>query len=257
MKNKFVILGSGSSLGVPRIDGDFGKCDPKNKKNFRTRCCAYFKFNNLNFLIDTSPDLRFQLLQNKIFDVNYVFYTHAHADQCHGINDLRAFSIKYKKKLNVYADNETRKLLLSTFNYCFEDKSGYPAILKMNRLKTKHKFFTNNKKIIIQPIMTQHGPIKSASYLINDSIFYGSDVSKIYEKDLKKLTNLKYFIIDCLRYDSHPSHYNLDDVINLVNRIKPKKTILTNLHSSLDYNELKKKVSKNVIPAYDGLSFLF
>ena len=76
MKNKFVILGSGSSLGVPRIDGDFGKCDPKNKKNFRTRCCAYFKFNNLNFLIDTSPDLRFQLLQNKIFDVNYVFYTH-------------------------------------------------------------------------------------------------------------------------------------------------------------------------------------
>ena len=102
--------------------------------------------------------------------------------------------------------------------------------------------------------MTQHGNIKTASYLINKNIFYGSDVNKIFKKDLKKLYKLNYFIIDCLRYEYHPSHYNLDNVLEIVNKIKPKKTILTNLHSSLDYERLKVKLPKNVIPAFDGLS---
>lgn len=256
MKNKFIILGSGSSLGVPRIDGNFGNCDPKNPKNIRTRCCAFFKFNNLNFLIDTSPDLRFQLISNNIKDVNYVFYTHAHADQCHGINDLRAFYLKYKKKLNIYSDKMTKKYLLSNFSYCFVDKPGYPAILKMNNLKNNFQFISNKKKLIIKPIITQHGSIKSVSYLINNKIFYGSDVNKIYDKDLNSLKNLNYFIIDCLRYEYHPSHFNLEDVLNITKIIKPKKTILTNLHSSLDYKSLIKKLPKNIRPAYDGMSIL-
>ena len=254
MKNKFTILGSGSSLGVPRIDGNFGKCDPKNPKNKRSRCCAHFNFNNINILIDASPDLRSQLIMNKIKDVNLVFFTHAHADQCHGINELRAFFIKYNKRLNVYADKETKKLLLKTFTYCFKSKPGYPAILKMNDLKQKFIFKSNNKKLTIDTIMTQHGNIKTASYLINNNIFYGSDVNKIFEKDLKKLYQLKYFIIDCLRYEHHPSHYNLNDVLEIVKKIKPKKTILTNLHSSLDYEKLKNKLPKNIVPAFDGLS---
>ena len=104
--------------------------------------------------------------------------------------------------------------------------------------------------------MTQHGNIKTASYLINNCIFYGSDVNKIYKNDLIKLYKIKYFIIDCLRYEYHPSHYNLDDVLKIVKIIKPKKTILTNLHSSLDYEKLKKKLPKNIIPAFDGLSIL-
>ena len=145
MKNQIIILGSGSSLGVPRLDGNYGKCDPNNPKNNRTRCCAYIKFNKINILIDTSPDLRTQLILNKIKDVNHVFFTHAHADQCHGINDLRAFYIKYKKKLNVYADNTTKKHLLNTFSYCFKDKPGYPAMLKMNTLKKKYLFNSNKK----------------------------------------------------------------------------------------------------------------
>ena len=132
MKNKFTILGSGSSLGVPRIDGNFGKCDPNNPKNERSRCCAHFNFYNLNILIDASPDIRSQLITNKIKDVNLVFFSHAHADQCHGINDLRAFFIKYKKRLNVYADKVTKKQLLKTFTYCFKSKPGYPAMLNMN-----------------------------------------------------------------------------------------------------------------------------
>ena len=157
MKNRFIILGSGSSLGVPRIDGDFGKCDPKNKKNYRTRCCAYIKFNNLNFLIDASPDIRSQLISNKIKDINYVFFTHAHADQCHGINDLRTFFIKYRQKLNVYADIETKKNLLSNFGYCFKDKPGYPAMLKMNILKKKYIYSAGKKNLTIEPIITEHG----------------------------------------------------------------------------------------------------
>ena len=138
MTNKFTILGSGSSLGVPRIDGNFGKCNPKDHKNYRTRCCAHLKFNEISILIDTSPDLRSQLLRNKIKDVNCVLYTHAHADQTHGINDLRAFYIKYRKRLNVYADRLTKQHLMSSFGYCFKSKPGYPAILKMNLLKKKY-----------------------------------------------------------------------------------------------------------------------
>ena len=105
--------------------------------------------------------------------------------------------------------------------------------------------------------MTQHGYIETASYLINNKIFYGSDVSKIYNKDLNKLYNLDFFIIDCLRYEYHPSHYNLHDVLKLIKIIKPKKTILTNLHSSVDYSKLKLKLPRNVIPAYDGMKILF
>ena len=257
MTNKITILGSGSSLGVPRIDGNFGKCNSKDKRNYRTRCCAHLKFNEINILIDTSPDLRFQLLRNKIKHVNKVLYTHAHADQTHGINDLRAFYIKYRKRLNVYADKSTSKHLMSTFGYCFKNKLGYPAILKMNNLKKKNIFKSKKNKLLIEPIMTQHGYIQTASYLINKKIFYGSDVSKIYDKDLKKLKILDFFIIDCLRYEYHPSHYNLDDVLSVIKIIKPKKTILTNLHSSVDYNKIKKKLPKNVIPAYDGMEILF
>ena len=255
--NKFTILGCGSSLGVPRIDGNFGKCDPNNKKNHRTRCCAHIKFSNYSFLIDTSPDLRSQLLRNKIKDIHYVFYTHAHADQTHGINDLRVFYLKTNKKLPVYADRSTKKQLLSTFNYCFKSKTGYPAILKMNNLKKKYSFQNKNEKILIEVIMTDHGPIKTASYLINKKIFYGSDVSNIDKKDFNKLKKLNYFVIDCLREESHISHFNLEKVLELVKILKPKKTILTNLMSSMDYSTLKRKLPKNITPAYDGLSFLF
>ncbi len=215
------------------------------------------RFNDINILIDTSPDLRSQLLRNKIRDVNGVLYTHAHADQTHGINDLRAFYIKYRKRLNVYADKSTKKHLMSSFGYCFENKPGYPAILKMNNLKKKHIFKSKKNNLIIEPIMTQHGHIQAASYLINKKLFYGSDVSKIYNTDIKKLSKLDFFIIDCLRYEYHPSHYNLENVLNVIDIIKPKKSILTNLHSSVDYSILKKKLPINVVPAYDGMKILF
>ena len=137
MAVKFIILGSGSSMGVPRADGYSGNCNLNNKKNFRTRCSALIKFDDKNFLIDTSPDLRFQLLKNKIKSIDKVFYTHLHADQTHGINDLRPFFLTQKKQISVFADNKTSRYLNSTFNYCFKSSYGYPSTLELNNLKNK------------------------------------------------------------------------------------------------------------------------
>ena len=147
MSLKFIILGSGSSMGVPRADGYSGDCDLKNKKNFRTRCSALIKFNDQNILIDTSPDLRSQLLKNKIRTISKVFYTHLHADQTHGINDLRPFFLINKKQIPVYADSNTKKYLLSTFNYCFKSSYGYPSTLNINNLKKEHQFTNKKKKL--------------------------------------------------------------------------------------------------------------
>jgi phosphoribosyl 1,2-cyclic phosphate phosphodiesterase len=257
MSIKFTILGSGSSVGVPRIDGFFGNCDPKEIKNYRTRCAAAITIKNKNILIDTSPDLRSQLIKNKIKNVESVFYTHMHADQTHGINDLRTFFLKSKKKIPIYADNLTSNYLNRSFNYCFEKNyDGYPASLKLNKLKKIHKFIFDRQKILIKPIKIKHGSIDCMSYIINDKCAYASDISKIYDKDLKHFYNLDYFVVDCLRYQNHPSHFNLKGVLNLIKIIKPKKTFLTNLNNEMDYKKLTQILPKNVKPAYDGLSFL-
>ena len=145
---KFIILGCGSSMGVPRADGFFGNCDPKNKKNYRTRCSALLKTSDENILIDTSPDLRQQLLRHKISKIDKVFYSHIHSDQTHGINDLRIFYIKNRKPINVYADLDTSNYLKKSFSYCFNSYSKeYPATLKLNRLKNNHSILNRNNKI--------------------------------------------------------------------------------------------------------------
>ncbi len=252
---KFIILGCGSSMGVPRPDGYFGNCDPKNKKNYRTRCSALIKTNTENILIDTSPDLRFQLLNQKIKTINKVFYSHTHADQTHGINDLRAFFIKNRKPIDVYADAVTVDYLKKTFSYCFNSKNkDYPATLKLNNLNKQLFIKDFNKKIKIKPIQVLHGKVNSICYVINNKIAYISDVSKIFKKDYRHFKNLKYLIIDCLWFRHHPSHFNFDTALEMIKLFKPKKAILTNLHTDLDYNVLKKKLPNNIIPAYDGLS---
>ena len=256
MSVRFTILGCGSSLGIPRLDGYFGKCNPKVKENYRSRCSALISFNNVNILIDTSPDVKSQLLKNKVKNIDRVFYTHMHGDQTHGINELRVFYLKNKKKLEIFADKTTSKYLLNSFNYCFNNNYGYPAIFNLNKLKNKHIFNNNNKKLILESIKVKHGKINSIMYKINKTCAYVSDVSKIYSKDLKKLKKLKYLIVDCLRYNPHPSHFNLKNVFELVDVIKPKKTILTNMNNEIDYREVKKLLPKSIIPAYDGMSFL-
>tara|TARA_Y100001970_G_C14165767_1_gene821196 strand:+ start:571 stop:1341 length:771 start_codon:yes stop_codon:yes gene_type:complete len=251
---KFIVLGCGSSMGVPRPDGFFGKCDPKNKKNYRTRCSAILKSDNLNFLFDTSPDLRSQLLNNKIDKIDSIFYSHMHADQTHGINDMRAFFINKKKPINVYADRTTSIHLKKTFNYCFVQKNSlYPPTLKLNKLKKNFVFYDNKNKIFIKPIKVKHGDIFSICYVINKKLAYISDVSSINKKDYKYFKNLDWIILDCLWYKYNPSHLNFDQSLTLLKLFSPKKAILTNLHTDLDYNELKKKLPKNIAPAYDGM----
>ena len=254
MSLKFIILGCGSSMGVPRADGYSGNCDLKNKKNFRTRCSAIIKIDDQNILIDTSPDLRLQLLKNKIRSISKVFYTHPHADQIHGINDLRPFFLINRKQIPVYADSNTKKYLLTTFKYCFKSSYGYPSTLSLNSLKKQHQITHKNKKILIESIPVQHGKIKSICYLINKKLAYASDISLFFKKDYKKLKDLEYLIIDCLWYHNHSSHFNLDQVLELVKILSPKKTILTNMHCDLDYLQLKKKLPKNIIPGYDGIT---
>jgi len=256
MTVKFTILGCGSSLGLPRIDGNFGYCDPKNKKNYRTRCSAMLSVSKSNILIDTSPDIKQQLLNNKVKNIDKVFYTHYHADQTHGINELRGFYIKNRKKIPVYADKFTRDYLKNTFNFCFKNSLSYPATLTLNKLKKIHKINLNNVKINMRSIEVQHGRIRSIGYIINSKCAYLPDVNKIYKKDYKYFKKLKYLVIDCLRYDPHPSHFCLNDILNLVKLVKPKKTILTNLNIEIDYKEISKILPRNIIAAHDGMSFL-
>ena len=252
---KFIILGCGSSMGVPRPDGFYGNCDPNNKKNHRTRCSALFQSSDENILIDTSPDLRQQLLRHKIKKINKVLYSHMHGDQTHGINDLRSFFINSRKPIDVYADKFTSNCLMKTFSYIFKSYTKeYPATLKLNKLKNDFFTLNNKRKIKIKSVEVDHGKIKSNCFIIDEKLAYISDVSKIYKKDYKYFKNLKYLIIDCLWYNFHPSHFNLENSLSMINEFKPKNAILTNLSPVLDYKVLKKLLPKNVIPAHDGLT---
>jgi phosphoribosyl 1,2-cyclic phosphate phosphodiesterase len=178
-----------------------------------------------------------------------------HGDQTHGINDLRSFYINSKKQLDVYADKYTSKYLKSSFSYIFKSYSKeYPATLKLNKLPKNIYIKNNNKKIGIQSVIVEHGKVKSNCFIINKKLAYISDVNKIYNKDHKYFKNLQYLIIDCLWYNFHPSHFNLESSLSIIKEFKPQKAILTNLSPVLDYEVLKKMIPRNIIPAHDGLT---
>ena len=162
------------------------------------------------------------------------------------------FQLKIKKKINIYGSVDTIKYLKKNFTYCFENNFIYPAILKANLIKKSFVLGTANEKIKILPIKVKHGKIDSLGYIFNNTA-YISDCGEIYFDTLKKLHNLKLLIIDCLKIESHYSHFGFEDVIKLVSKIKPIKTVLTNLHSNLDYKQILNMCPKNIVPAYDGL----
>ena len=255
MKNKFTILGCGSSLGSPWITNYSAKLK-KNPKNIRTRCCAHIQKGNLSILIDTSPDIKNQFLKKKITSLDAIIYTHEHADQTSGIFEMRPFYWKNKKKIPIYGSLKTIKELKDKYTFCFKQLHGYKPIMKANVIKKKFQIFNKNQKINIEPFEVNHGTIKATGYLF-EKIAYISDCNKISKNVQKKLMNLDFLIIDCLRKNKHPSHFNYSDAINFIKSVRPKKTILTNLHVDLDYFDLKKKLPSNIIPAYDGLSFNF
>ena len=191
---KFIVLGCGSSMGVPRTDGFFGNCNPKNKRNYRTRCSAILKSKFSNILIDSSPDIRNQLLSNNIKNIDKVLYTHMHADQTHGINDLRVFYIQNKKTIPIYADKPTKKYLFNTFKYCFvENNKEYPATLKLNSINNDLSILNGRKKIKVKPIKVKHGKVNSICYIFDKKIAYISDISKIEKKKLQIFQKFKIF----------------------------------------------------------------
>ena len=255
MKNKFTILGCGSSLGSPWITSYSAKVK-KNLKNIRTRCCAHIQKGDLSILIDTSPDIKYQFLTNNIKSLDAIIYTHEHADQTTGIFEMRPFYWKNNKEIPIYGSARTIKNLKRTYTFCFTSKHGYKPIMKANIIKNQFKIQKKKIELNIESFDVTHGMIKATGYLF-DRIAYISDCNKISEKVSKKLMNLDFLIIDCLRKDKHPSHFNYEDSMNFIKLVNPKKAILTNLHIDLDYFELKKKLPKNIIPAYDGLSFNF
>ena len=252
MKSKLIILGCGNSVGVPRIDGFWGNCK-KNKKNERTRCSAIILKGNNSILIDTSPDIKTQLINNKIKNLSSVIYTHEHADQTNGLFELRPFFWKNKKEINIYGNFKTINLLKKRFDYCFKKKSSmYPAIVKPNIIKRKFSIGNSSEKILFTTLLVDHGSIKSVAYIFEGTA-YISDCNDYSLIKKKELMNLNYLILDCLKYKKNLAHFNLEECINIHNHLKPKRTILTNLHHDLDYNFLIRTLPKNVLPAYDGL----
>jgi len=253
MNTKFVILGCGSSVGVPRIDGHWGKCDKNNKKNIRTRCSAAIIKGSNVILIDTSPDIKGQLIKNKIKNISSVIYTHKHADQTNGLFEIRPFYWKYKKRINIYSDLSTINYLKKTQSYLFKKIPDYKPIVKAHVIKSNFSLGKLNEKIDFKSIIVKHGKINSLGYIFNKTA-YLSDCKDLSIIHLNELKNLNFLILDCLKIKSHPTHFNLREALQVINQLKPKKTILTNLHYDLDYKFLLRKLPKNVLPAYDGLS---
>ena len=254
------ILGCGSSGGVPRLGGIWGNCDPKNPKNFRKRCSLLVqRIENksvTSVLIDTTPDMRQQLLDTNIGQLDAVIYTHEHADHLHGLDDLRMIVINMQKRLQVYASKQTKKSILGRFEYAFKTPVGspYPPILDMNDLPKNLQIDGPGGTIDFTTFDVEHGNILVSAIKVNN-ILYTPDISALKNDD--EIKNLDYWILDSLRYKPHPSHINLEEALELINKYKPKRSILTNLHVDLDYTTLLNETPDNVVPAHDGLQIKF
>lgn len=260
MTLEVTILGCGSSGGVPRGDGDWGACDPAEPRNRRTRCSALIRRHGpdgvTTALIDTSPDLRQQMLAAGVKAVDAVLYTHDHADQTHGIDDLRVFVMRARKRIPAWMDEASETALRSRFSYIFESQEGYPALLDGRRIPPHGQPWSVSGSGGDMPVVTfdqAHGPIRSVGYRIG-GIAYSSDVSDLDEAALEAVRGCDLWIVDALRYLPHPTHAHLDRTLDWIDRAGVKRAVLTNLHIDMDYKTLMAIVPGNVEIAYDGWS---
>lgn len=253
-----VILGSGSSGGVPRGDGDWGACDPAEPKNRRLRCSLLVRRHGpdgvTSVLIDTSPDLREQMLAAGVKHVDAVLYTHDHADQTHGIDDLRTFAARARRRLPAYMDSATRDALARRFDYIFESRNGYPALLDPHDLPPHGRAWSVDGPGGPIPVVTfdqAHGPIRSVGYRLGP-VAYSPDVSDLDDAAFEALSGCDLWIVDALRYTPHPTHTHLDRTLGWIGRSGVKKAVLTNLHIDMDYKALSAIVPPNVEVGHDG-----
>lgn len=263
MTYTFTILGCGSSGGVPRVGQGWGDCDPANPKNRRRRCSLLVEREGAEgrttVLIDTSPDLREQLLGANVGALDAVLYSHDHADHTHGIDDLRPLALTQRKRLDVYTDERTSALLHERFGYCFETPLGsdYPPILREHRLHEGRELTISGKggEISALPFPMQHGSTTALGFRIGGTA-YSCDVNDLPPASLPALEGLDLWIVDALRYRPHPSHFSVDDALAWIERMKPRRAVLTNLHNDLDYEALRTRLPANVEPAYDGMKIM-
>lgn len=256
------ILGCGSSGGVPRLGGHWGDCDPNNSKNTRRRCSILIEKTGENgttrVLIDTSPDLRAQLLDAGIGQLDAVFYTHSHADHVHGVDDLRMVVFNMRARLPVYADQPTTNDLLHRFGYAFVQPpwSDYPPILDIHTIDGDVTIDGAGGPITLAPFEVTHGNIDALGFRFDD-VAYLPDVSAIPEAAWPRLENLDTWIVDALRRTPHPSHSHLANTLEWIKRAKPRRAVLTNMHIDLDYQTVVDETPDHVSPAYDGMTLTF
>jgi phosphoribosyl 1,2-cyclic phosphate phosphodiesterase len=255
------ILGCGSSGGVPRPALGWGDCDPNNPKNRRRRTSLLVERRSADgvtrVLIDTSPDLREQLLDADVDWVDGVFYTHEHADHTHGIDDLRGLFLHRRKRVPVYLDEHTSQIMRIRFAYCFASAPGsdYPPIVREHRLVPGAAVTVEGAggAISALPILQVHGDIDSLGFRFGN-FAYSCDLSDLPEQSVAALEGLDVWVVDALRYKPHPSHFCLEETLRWIERLKPRRAILTNLHNDFDYDKLRAELPPNVEPAFDGIT---
>ena len=258
---RFTVLGCGSSPGTPRIIGDWGNCDPDNPRNRRTRTAAMVERvttngNTTRVVIDTGPDFRAQMLAANVQHIDAVVYTHPHADHIHGIDDLRGYWLEQRKLIDIYADAWTLARLKQAFDYCFETPPGgsYPPIVRAHLIDPPAPFVVEGEggPLTFQPLLQQHGDIQSLGFRIG-RLAYCSDVSGFPQATTDRLHGLDLLIIDALQYKRHPSHFSLGEALQWIDRLKPGRSVLTHMHTPLDYATVMGETPDRVEPAYDGM----
>jgi phosphoribosyl 1,2-cyclic phosphate phosphodiesterase len=255
------ILGSGSSGGVPRIGNDWGACDPAEPRNRRSRCSVLLRWSGSGardqtlVLVDTSPDMRDQLLAANVQRLDAVLMTHDHADQVHGLDDLRALVLRAYKRIPVHMDEPTAVTLGVRFGYCFEGMGAYPAILdKLVDIRAGQAMEVPGAggAMPVLPLEQDHGGGPSLGFRIGN-FAYCNDVVRLPEETLARLGGLDTLVVDALRYKPHPTHASVSDALAWIERLKPRRAILTNLHVDLDYRKLRSELPEGVEPAFDGM----
>lgn len=258
----FRILGCGSSGGVPRIGNIWGACDPMNPKNRRRRCSLLITRETgagaTRVLIDTSPDMREQLLDAGISTLDAVVYTHSHADHMNGIDDLRQIVLTQGQRLPVWADAPTQAALMSRFGYAFLQPEGspYPPILELYAIDGPVTIPGPGGAITLTPFKADHGSMDALGFRIGP-LAYLPDAIRIPNESWPLLRDLDCWIVDALRRKPHPTHAHLDLTLSWIARAQPQRAILTNMHLDLDYATLLAELPPHVTPAYDGREVVY
>jgi phosphoribosyl 1,2-cyclic phosphate phosphodiesterase len=259
---RITILGCGSSGGVPRLGGHWGACDPSEPKNTRRRCSILVERvtaeGTTSVLIDTSPDMRSQLLDAGVGRLDGVLYTHAHADHVHGIDDLRMIVINMRARLPVWADAPTKAALLERFGYAFIQPKGsmYPPILDLHDIEGDTTIDGPGGKLTFTPFLVNHGGMDALGFRVND-VAYLPDVAKIPDAVWPHLEGLSCWIVDALRRDPHPTHSHLEQTLGWIRDMAPKRAVLTNMHNDLDYETIAAETPAHIDPAFDGMELTF